>query len=519
MNSLETLDRSGAASPAASRSGRWIDRWEPEDPDFWAGGGDRVARRNLILSIVTDHFGFCVWVMWTVVVINLGNAGLPMSLSEQFTLTLVPNLVGSLLRIPYSFAVPRFGGRAWTTLSGLVLLLPALLLALLVPSRWLAQQPHATQFWVLLACAATAGMGGANFASSMANISFFYPERSKGYALGLNAAGGNMGVAVCQLVVPLVIIIGVPAASVKLAHHRVHLAYAGWLWVPFLLVTAALAWRYMDSLSQARADRRSYVAVLGDRHTWVLSVLYIGTFGSFIGYSFALPLVIKNSFPSFLHSHPFIATYLGGLGFLGAAVGSVSRPAGGWLADRYGGAQVTVAMFAGMAVSTGLAIASVEGRDFGLFLASFLILFLFTGMGNGSVYKLIPTVFASRATSSAAGPEVGSATGSEAGPEVGSAAVELKRRAAAVIGIAGAFGALGGVGVQVVLRQASLPVSALEKAARTPALQDAVAAAHSTWSAPALWAFLASYLVLGSLTWAVYLRRPSYRVELAGAAA
>ena len=472
------------------RAGRWIDGWDPEDPGFWRSDGARTARRNLILSILTDHFGFTVWVVWTVVVINLGNAGIPLSLSRQFVLTLVPNLVGAVLRVPYSFAVPRFGGRAWTTWSGLVLVVPALLLALVVPSSWLAHQAHGTQFLVLLACAATAGLGGANFASSMVNISFFYPERRKGFALGLNAAGGNLGVAVCQLAVPLVIIIGVPSRLVRLPHHPVHLAYAGWLWVPFLLLTAAAAWRYMDSLSQARADTRSHLTALRDRHTWILSILYVGTFGSFIGYSFALPLVIKNSFPAFLHSHPFIATYLGGLGFLGALVGSLSRPAGGWLADRCGGAPVTVAVFTGMAVFTGSAIVSLESRSFGLFLASFVAIFLFTGVGNGSIYKLIPTVFASRARDGA-----------------GFDTVELKRQAGAVIGIAGAIGALGGVGLQVVLRQAGLHVSALEQAAHSTALRDAIATSHSTWSVPAMWTFLLAYLVLGSVTWLVYLRR------------
>lgn len=499
MTTLETTERSTAGrDPRPRRRGHWIDHWQPEERSFWDTQGSLVARRNLIMSILTDHLGFCIWVMWTVVVINLGNAGLPMSLSEQFVLTLVPNLVGSVLRIPYGFAVPRIGGRAWTTASGLVLLLPALLLAVVVPSRWLAHQAHGTQYWVLLACAATAGLGGANFASSMVNISFFYPERRKGYALGLNAAGGNLGVAVCQLAVPLVIIIGVPAAAVKMSRHQVHLAYVGWLWVPLIVATSAAAWWYMDSLSQAGTDSGSYGMAVRDPHTWVLSLLYVGTFGSFIGYSFALPLVIKNSFPSFLHAHPFIATYLGGLGFLGALVGSMSRPLGGWAADRYGGSRLTVAMFAAMAASTGLAIVSVDGRDFGLFLASFVLVFFFTGMGNGSVYKLIPAVHASRAP-------IGTAT-----------SLDLKRQAAAVIGIAGSLGALGGVGVQVVLRQASLHVSALEKAARTPALQDAVAASHSAWSTPALWSLLASYLAFGSIAWAVYVRPRSHATVPAG---
>src|SRR5439155_23531365 len=237
-------------------------------------------RKNLALSMFAEHLGFSVWVLWTIVVLNLANHGITLSVSELFLLTLIPNLVGSMLRIPYTFAVPRFGGRAWTTVSAALLCIPTVLLAVVVPSGWLLRQPHDTQVWVLLVCAATAGVGGGNFSSSMANISFFYPERKKGFALGLNAAGGNLGVAVAQLLVPLVVIIGVPSAAVKLAQHRVHLAYAGWMWIPFIVIATLCAWRYMDSLTQARADTGSYVASLRYRQTWIMSFLYIGTFGS-----------------------------------------------------------------------------------------------------------------------------------------------------------------------------------------------------------------------------------------------
>jgi NNP family nitrate/nitrite transporter-like MFS transporter len=156
--------------------GRWIEQWAPDDEVFWKTTGSRVARKNLALSIFVEHLGFSVWVLWTIVVINLANVGIPLSLSEQFCLTAAPNLIGSALRIPYTFAVPRFGGRAWTTASALLLLIPTSLLATVVPSGWLAHQGHQAQFWVLLACAATAGFGGGNFSSSMANISFFYPQ-------------------------------------------------------------------------------------------------------------------------------------------------------------------------------------------------------------------------------------------------------------------------------------------------------------------------------------------------------
>lgn len=476
--------------------GRWIEDWEPEDERFWQGTGRAIARKNLAFSIFAENLGFSVWVLWTIVVINLGNAGIDLSLAETFWLTAVPNLIGSFLRIPYTFAVPRFGGRLWTTISASLLLIPCILLAVVVPSGWLAGQAHDTQFWVLLACAATAGFGGGNFSSSMANISFFFPEGRKGLALGLNAAGGNIGVAMAQLLVPLVIIVGVPAAAVKLPAHDVHLAYAGLMWMPLIVAAVLCAWLFMDSLTQAKADTSSYVKALGHGQTWIMSILYIGTFGSFIGYSFALPLVIKNTFPEFLASHPFIATYLAGLGFVGALVGSVSRPFGGWLSDRLGGARVTLWCFLGMGVFTVSAIAGVNEHSFALFFASFMLIFMLAGMGNGSTYRMIPSIFAT----------LGRREAAEKGLDQKATAVEFKRRAAAVIGIAGAIGAFGGFLIQVVFRQASLGVSALVQAAETPAEKLAVAAAHADWSVPALWAFLAAYAVFAAMTWFFYLR-------------
>lgn len=486
-----------------TRGAHWIDHWEPDDESFWEATGAKTAKRNLIWSMFAEHLGFSVWVIWTIVVINLGNAGITMSVSEQFLLTLVPNLIGSLLRIPYTFGVPRFGGRAWTAISAALLLIPTVLLGTVVPSGWLADQSHDTQLWVLLLCAGTAGFGGGNFSSSMFNISFFYPEKKKGWALGMNAAGGNIGVAVAQLFVPLAIIIGVSSTAVKQPVHDVHLGYAGWMWVPFILAAAFGALRYMNSLTQAKADARSYVVALRYTQTWIMSFLYIGTFGSFIGFSFALPLVIKNTFPEFLADHPFIATYLAGLGFMGALIGSVARPVGGWLSDRIGGAVVTLWSFVGMAVFTVLAINGVQGRSFPTFFGSYMLIFLLTGICNGSTYKMIPSIFAM----------LGRKHAQDTGEEPTTTAVEFKRRAAAVIGIAGALGAFGGVLIQVVLRQASLNVSALVKAAETPAEKVAIAASHSDWSVPALWVFFGCYVVFAATTWLVYLRTSSGYVK------
>ena len=494
-----TITRTPPDVETSHAKGRWIDHWEPEDDEFWESTGRKVARRNLGWSIFAEHLGFSIWVLWTIVVINLANIGITMSVSELFLLTAVPNLVGSFLRIPYTFAVPRFGGRAWTAMSAALLFIPTTLLAILVPSGWLASQPHGTQLWILIVCSATAGFGGGNFSSSMFNISFFYPEHKKGAALGLNAAGGNLGVAVAQLFVPLAIIIGVPTALVKLPKHPVHMAYAGWMWMPLIALAVFGALRFMNSLSQAKADKRSYVMAMKVPQTWVMSFLYIGTFGSFIGFSFALPLVIKNTFPEFLAGHPFIATYLAGLGFVGALIGSIARPLGGWVADKVGGARVTLVVFVGMALATYAAIAGVTNRSFPLFFGSYMVIFLLAGMGNGSTYKMIPSIFARMGRREAEGEN----------RDVKATTVEFKRRAAAVIGIAGAIGAFGGFLIQVVLRQASLDVSALVKAAKTPAEKVAVAAAHADWSISALWVFLASYVVFAAVTWLVYIRKTS----------
>jgi len=268
------------------------------------------------------------------------------------------------------------------------------------------------------------------------------------------------------------------------------------MWVPLIVVATWGALRYMNSLTQAKADAKSYSIALRYAQTWTISFLYIGTFGSFIGFSFALPLVIRNTFPEFLADHPFIATYLAGLSFMGALIGSLARPLGGWMSDKIGGSIVSLWSFVGMAVFTVIAIYGVQERSFPTFFASYMVIFLLTGICNGSIYKMIPSIFAT----------LGRKHAQENGEDASATYVEFKRRAAAVVGIAGAAGAFGGVLIQVVLRQASLNVSALVKAAETPAEKVAVAAAHSDWSVPALWVFIAFYVVFAATTWLVYLR-------------
>lgn len=347
-----------------------ITHWEPDDPRFWQDEGKSVARRNLSWSIFAEFLGFSVWQLWSVVAVKLNDVGFSLTTGQLFWLVSIPGLVGATARFPYTFAPARFGGRTWTVVSALLLLIPTGLLA------WMVTDPT-TPYWALMLAAATAGLGGGNFASSMANISYYYPTEKKGAALGLNAAGGNIGVAVVQKAVPIAIAVGAGAA--------LHLEYAGLIYVPFILLAAWGAWRFMNNMAGMRSTFRDQVCVVRHRQTWLLTLLYIGAFGSFIGYSAAMPLLIKGEFAGY---DPL--TYA----FLGPLVGSIARPFGGWLADRVGGARVTLAVFFGMSCIVPGVIASLHAESFPLFLACFLVLFVLSGMANGSTFRIVPKVFA-----------------------------------------------------------------------------------------------------------------------------
>ena len=191
----------------------WISKWNPEDEKFWEAKGKSIARRNLIWSIFAEHLGFSIWLVWSIVATKLPQAGFHYTTDQLFQLVAVPGLIGSLMRFPYTFAVTTFGGRNWTIFSAAVLFIPTTALAYFV------SQPD-TPFWLMLLVAATAGLGGGNFASSMANISFFYPDRMKGWALGLNAAGGNIGVSGVQLLTPMLMGFGFVVARFGLFLHE-----------------------------------------------------------------------------------------------------------------------------------------------------------------------------------------------------------------------------------------------------------------------------------------------------------
>ncbi len=398
----------------------WISEWNPEDEKFWESEGKFIARRNLIWSILAEHVGFSVWLIWSIVATKLPDAGFNYTTGQLFQLVAIPGLVGSLMRFPYTFAVPRFGGRNWTMVSAGLLIIPAIALAYFVT------QPD-TPFWLMLIVAATSGFGGGNFASSMANISFFYPNRVKGWALGLNAAGGNIGVSGVQLMTP--IMIGCGWISFYWASPRslegLYLQNAGLMWLPLIALAVFGAYRYMNNLTTARSTFKDQLIIVKRKHTWVISWLYIGTFGSFIGYSAAFPLLLKTQFPAITV----------GIAFLGPLVGSIARPLGGLLADKIGGARVTLWNFVVMGTATIGVMHYVETKNFAGFLAMFLILFITTGVGNGSTFRMIPSIFRAEKLREAKG--------------LGEAARALALKAAgiesaAVLGFTSAIGACGG---------------------------------------------------------------------------
>jgi NNP family nitrate/nitrite transporter-like MFS transporter len=393
----------------------WIEKWNPDDPAFWAKEGKRVAWRNLGWSILAENIGFSVWLVWSVVAARLKSAGFQYTTDQLFQLVAIPGLVGALMRFPYTFAVPKFGGRNWTIVSALMLLIPTFALIYLV------NKPD-TPFWLMALAAATAGFGGGNFSSSMANISFFFPDKEKGFALGLNAAGGNIGVSTVQLLVPILVGYSLLPAS---AGKKVHLENAGLMWLPLIVIATIGASLFMNNLATARSNFKDQLVVAQRRHTWIMAWLYIGTFGSFVGFSAAFPLLLKTQFP----------TVTANLAFLGALVGSVARPLGGKLADRIGGAKVTFWNFVAMTLAAVVLLHSLQTKDFSLFLASFLTLFITTGIGNGSTFRMIPVIFRSLHLKRVQG------EGETAQAE---ALATARRETAAVIGVVAAIGALGG---------------------------------------------------------------------------
>jgi NNP family nitrate/nitrite transporter-like MFS transporter len=454
-----------------------IDDWDAEDVDAWNDGGAKIARRNLIWSVVAEHVGFSVWSIWSVMVLFMPQDVYHIDAAGKFFLVAMPTLVGAFLRLPYTFATATFGGRNWTIFSALVLLIPTLL------TLYFMGHPG-TSYTTFMVVAAVAGLGGGNFASSMTNINAFYPQRYKGWALGLNAGGGNIGVPAIQLIGLLVIAtVGNRSPQWVCAVYLVFIAFAA--------LGAAL---FMDNLTNQRTNGRSMMDVMGHRDSWLIALLYIGTFGSFIGFSFAFGQVLQINFLAGLtHGKPATAAmsaaaslHAAQIAFLGPLLGSLSRPVGGWFADRIGGGKITLYTFGSMILAAGWLAGAGEiadatkgppsGGTMVAYVIGFVVLFILSGIGNGSVYKMIPSIFAAKSHSLV-------------GVDPADASAWSRKMSGALIGVAGAIGALGGVGINLVLRASYL------SAAKSATM--------------AFWVFLAFYVACAVITWFAYVRRPT----------
>lgn len=447
-------------------SGKMLEDWRPEDKTFWEQTGRRIARRNLAISIPSLLLSFAIWMVWSVVVAKLPSIGFRYTTDQLFWLASLPGITGATLRIFYSFVVPIFGGRLWTTLATWSLMIPA------VGIGYAVQDP-ATPYWIFLALALLCGFGGGNFASSMSNISFFFPKAEKGNALALNAGLGNLGVSVVQFVVPMAITAGVfgwlggppQAVAGTSGTGTLWLQNAGFIWVPFIAASAFAAWFGMNDIASARASFAEQSVIFQRRHNWIMCWLYTGTFGSFIGYSAAFPLLSKTAFPE-IDALQYA--------FLGPLVGALSRSLTGWVADRWGGGRVTFWVFVVMALGALGVVHFLGEKNFTGFFAMFLLLFLASGVGNASTFQMIPAIM--RKEMDRLMP----------GASVDARRMQSDKESAAIIGFTSAIAAFGAF---------FIPKSFGSSIALTGS------------AALALYGFLAFYLSCIAITWFVYTRR------------
>ncbi|BBZ04047.1 putative integral membrane nitrite extrusion protein NarK3 [Mycolicibacterium chitae] len=466
-------------SALSLRRNRDIEDWDAEDVEAWEAGNRTIARRNLIWSIVAEHVGFSIWSIWSVMVLFMPEDVYGIDAAGKFYLVAVPTLVGAFMRIPYTVAPARYGGRNWTVFSALLLLLPTAL-------TWYFIASPGTSYTTFLVVAAFAGLGGGNFASSMTNINAFYPQRLKGWALGLNAGGGNIGVPVIQLVALLVI--------ATVGNTRPEIVCAAYLVAVSLAALGAAL--FMDNLRNQRSNLGALAEALRHRHSWVMSFLYIGTFGSFIGFSFAFGQVLQINFLAGGETPAQAALHAAQIAFLGPLLGSIARPYGGKLADRIGGGRITLYTFVAMTFAAGILVATgmaddarsgaPTGAQMGAYVAGFILLFVLSGIGNGSTYKMIPSIFEAKAQ------------GRDDLDRAGKAAWS-RSMSGALIGFAGAVGALGGVFINIVLRASYV--------------SDAKSATN------AFWVFLGFYVVCAVVTWCVFLRLQAPRARPVGESA
>lgn len=451
--------------------------WDPEDAAAWRAGNRVIARRNLIWQVVNVHIAFSIWYLWSVMVLFMPQSVYGFSTGDKLLVGATASLVGALARIPYSIAANWFGGRNWTIFSSLVLLIPT------VGAMVLLAHPG-LPLWPYLVCAALTGLGGGNYSASLAKVDGLFPQRLKGFTLGLTGGMANLGSAGIQAVGLVVL-----ATAGHLAPYWVCAIY-----LVLLAVGGAGAVLFMDNVVAHRTGMSvaNFRSILSVPDTWAISFFYMCASGSFLGFAFAFGQVLLHNFAAGGESHASASLHAAEVAFIGPLLGSLARIVGGKLSDRFGGGLVTLTVFTG-AILAGSFLVGVSTQDdlshgrggfvtidttIG-YIIGFMALFVFCGAAKGAVYKLIPSVFEAR------------------GRALKVADAERRDwarvRSAGLIGFAGAFGALGGVGIDLALRQ-SYDTTGTET--------------------PAFWTFLACYVCAALLVWFRYVRPKSAHVSI-----
>ncbi len=380
-----------AIEPAPTKDASSASHWDPEDQEQWARQGQAIARRTLWITTSALTLSFATWFVWSAIVVRLPAAGFALSVSQRFWLVAVPGLVGATLRIPYSFIVQLFGTRRVVIWATATLLVPSLGIGLAV-------QDITTSYPTLLALAATAGFGGGNFSAFMSSTSLFFPTKQQGTALGIQAGLGNLGVSLVQFLTPWLITlstIGIGAGQLLKKGANVTpvwLQSAAFFWVIPVVVTLAFAIVWLRDVP-VKASVKDQAVIFRRKHTWVMTSLYIMTFGTFSGFAAATGLLIGEVFSvkRFADAPDPLA-----FAFIGPLVGSLMRPVGGYVSDKWGGAKVTLfsaLLLIGSMVGLAKTSHPNSASEFPLFLALLLVVFFASGIGNGSTFRMIPALF------------------------------------------------------------------------------------------------------------------------------
>lgn len=378
----------------------WLEKWEPENENFWETTGKKIAWKTLSITTFSLMLSFATWFMMSGIVVKLPGIGFKFTDMELFWLAAMPGLAGGTLRIIHMFLIPIYGTRNVISIATLIKIIPVIGLGLAITN------PD-TPFWVFMTIALTAGFGGGDFSSYMPSTSTFFPKRLQGTALGIQAGIGNFGVSLTQFVTPWIINLAAlgaitggaqvftkldPQTKAILSQKDLFLQNASYIYLPFLFIIGVWGFISLKSVP-VKASFREQFDIFKNKHTWFCTATYVMTFGAFAGLSAAFPMLIKTVYGKFPEA-PDPLKYA----FYGPLIGSASRVAFGFVADKVGGAILThitgIAMFLGICalIFTGsLTPTSVD--QFGLFVQIMLFLFFFTGVGNAATFRQYPIIF------------------------------------------------------------------------------------------------------------------------------